>query len=213
MNAVTHLPPPTPKLKPRLSVRTAALFVRMPAVEQWKVLQEQKFPHPFKPQFYRASREAMSRVLEGDYASARARAQRPSRPTERMHNMRVVESLITSLRERQLKPASQKRYSLDLVGLELKLSPDLFAYEGVEERYMYFNYTTKQFDPEAARMTLELAHWVLEHNGVKVKPRQLEFYDLFTGALHTGKTCRARTKRLLEENAKLIESMWPAIEP
>ena len=62
-------------------------------------------------------------------------------------------------------------------------------------------------------MTLEIAHWRLEENGIKVKPSQLEFIDLFTGVLYRGKKPRIKTIKLLKDNAKLIESLWPSIDP
>lgn len=93
------------------------------------------------------------------------------------------------------------------------MSPDLFAFEGDEERFIYFNFKAEQQDPEAARMTLEIAHWLLEENGVDIKPDQLELVDLFTGVLYRGKKRRVKTIKLLKENARLIESLWPTIDP
>ena len=62
-------------------------------------------------------------------------------------------------------------------------------------------------------MTVEIAHWLLEQNKLDVKAEQIEFIDLFTGALYKIKKRRAKTLKLLGENAKLIESFWPTIDP
>jgi hypothetical protein len=97
--------------------------------------------------------------------------------------------------------------------LELRLSPDLVAQDGDEDRYIYFNASAQQYAPETARLNLEFAYWLLRENNVEIKPRQVEFIDLFDGKLYTGRTPRKTTLRNLEENARLIAAMWPTIEP
>ncbi|WP_266157246.1 hypothetical protein [Dyella silvatica] len=62
-------------------------------------------------------------------------------------------------------------------------------------------------------MTLEIAHWLLEQNGIDIAPRQIEFIDLFSGRLYTIKRRREKTIKLLDENARLIQSLWPSIDP
>ncbi len=97
--------------------------------------------------------------------------------------------------------------------LELRLSPDLWAYEGTEERIIFFNANVLPQDPALAKKTLEIAHWVLEQNGLDLKPEQVEFIDLTTGVLHKIKRRRQKTIKDLGENAKLITSLWPTIDP
>ena len=145
---------------------------------------------------------------------ARAQIQRIKVPSRRMHSMRVIEQFVQSdYAQRGLKPTPSRRYYAHMGELELRLSPDLFALEGDEERIIYFNANASQQDPETAKMTLEVAHWVLEQNGADVKLEQVEFIDLFTGRLHKIKKRREKTIKLLEENAKVIESLWPTIDP
>lgn len=207
--------------KPRLSVRTAARFLRLPALEQVRILHDQKYPRQapqvFKQPYYQPAltsiREVISKGPAG-IADARALLQRVSQPARRMHSIRVLEGFASSDHaKRGLRLGTLKRYQADLGGLELRLSPDLVAHEGDEERFIYFNFKAEQYDSESAKMTLEIAHWLLEENGVEAAPEQVEFIDLFTGTLYKVKRRRARTIRLLEENAKLIESLWPTIDP
>ena len=47
-----------------------------------------------------------------------------------------------------MKLTTQKRYRTELSGVELRMSPDLFAYEGDEERFIYFNFKAERFDPK-----------------------------------------------------------------
>ncbi|MBJ6982664.1 hypothetical protein [Luteimonas sp. MC1572] len=222
MSAIPKFPPQihhdTP---PRLSVPTAARFLRLPAVEQWNMLREQKYPkrapQVFKRQFYGVARQGIRRMLDDGMAGliqARAAAESIPEAPRREHTLRVLESFASSGHmARQLRIAINRQYQFDVNGLELRLSPDLFAYEGDEQRFIYFNLKAEQYDPEAAKMTLEIAHWLLEQVGVKIAPRQIEFVDLFTGVLYKISRRRSRTIKLLSDNAKLIERMWPAIEP
>lgn len=207
--------------QPRLSVPTAARFLRLPAVDQWHILHEQKYPkkapHVFKQQFYGVARTGIRQLIDQGMAGliqARAAAEGIPKLPRREHTLRVLESFASSDHmSRGLRVAVNKQYQHNVGGLELRLSPDLFAFEGDEERFIYFNFKAKQYDPEAAKMTLEIAHWLLEQVGVEVAPQQIEFIDLFTGVLYKINRRRGKTIKLLNDNAKLIQRMWPAIDP
>lgn len=207
--------------KPRLSVRGAATFIRLPAVEQMRLLHDQKYPKQapqvFKQPYYAPPIKGIKEFLERGapgLIDARAQLQGLRIPSRRMHCMRVLESFVQSEHaSRGLKPLAIQRLYAHMHGLELRLSPDLVALDGNDERYIYFNASAKQFDPETARLILEFAYWLLRENGVEVKPKQVEFIDLFTGVLYLGRSPRKSKLRDLEENARLIESMWPTIDP
>lgn len=85
--------------------------------------------------------------------------------------------------------------------------------DGETRKFIYFNCKEVEADPAAVRLTLEFAHWLLSENGLKVDPEQIEYIDLFTNVLHTGRKVRKSTMRELEEHAKLIELIWPGLEP
>jgi hypothetical protein len=219
MSALLKLSPVV--TKPRLSVRGAATFIRLPAVEQMRLLHDQKYPKQapqvFRQPYYappiKGIRDFLGRGLPG-LIDARAQLQGIRVASRRMHCMRVLESFVQSDHaSRGLKPSAIPRLYAHMRGLELRLSPDLVALDGNDERYIYFNASAKQMDPETARLTLEFAHWLLRENGMEVKPKQVEFIDLFTGVLYVGRAPRKSTLRNLDENARLIESMWPTIDP
>jgi hypothetical protein len=207
--------------RPRLSVRGAATFVRLPALEQMRLLHDQKFPkqqpQTFKQPYYAPSMQGIKRFLElgnSGLINARTLIQSIRSPSRRMHCTRVLESFVQSEHaHRGLKPISIPKLYASIRGLELRLSPDILAQESGEDRYIYFNASAKQFDPEVARLTTEYAYWLLQENNVEVKPRQVEFIDLFNGTCYVGRALRKSTLRDLEGNAKLIESLWPGIEP
>jgi len=186
-----------------------------------RLLHDQKYPKQepqvFKQPYYappiKGIKEFLERGAQG-LIDARAQLQGIKVSSRRMHCMRVLESFVQSEHaDRGLKPIAIQRLYAHVRGLELRLSPDLVALEGNEERYIYFNASAKQYDPETARLTLEFAYWLLRENGVEVKPRQVEFIDLFSNVLYPGRAPRKSTLRDLDENARLIESLWPTIEP
>ena len=140
---------------PRLSVRTAARFLRLPAVEQMHVLHDQKYPKQkpqvFRQPYYQPALVGIREILENGASglvSARGQLQRITQPSRRMHSMRVLEQFLGSTHaQRLLRPAPHKRFYASMGGLELRLSPDLFALEGNEDRFIYFNFKAEQYDP------------------------------------------------------------------
>lgn len=222
MSAVPKFDPAKPVVtKPRLSVRSAAKFVQLPALNQVRLLHDQKFPKqmplPFIRQYYSTPINGIRDFLERGVAAlpdARAQLQSIKIPSQRMHCTRVLESFVKSEHaHRDLNPQPMTRYYADLYGLELRLAPDLIALAGDELRYIYFNANAREQHAETARLQLEFAYWLLRENGVDVLPRQVELIDLFTGKLFVGKKPRKTSIRDLTENARLIVTLWPTIDP
>lgn len=221
MSAVFDNSTNLPVTRPRMSVRAMAIFLQLPALQQMQILHDQKYPkgvpQVYKKPYYQPAATGIRALMESHKAggaTARAQIQAVSQPSRRMHNLRVLELFLASEHaNRRLSVASLRKYYAQIGELELRLSPDVYAKEDDEDRYIYFNFKAEEFNPEAARRTVEIAHWALEVNGVDVKPEQIEFVDLFTGVLHKVKKRRKKTITLLEENAKLIGRLWPGIDP
>lgn len=222
MNTALNIDSSSPIVtKPRLSVRGAAKFVQLPAVEQMRLLHDQKYPKQtpqvFMQPYYAPPIKGIRDFLEhgpGALVDAKAQLQRIRIASRRMHCTRVLESFVQSEHaERGLKPQPIPRYYVELNGLELRLSPDLVALAGDEIRYIYFNASAHEQHPETARLHLEYAYWLLKESGVEVKPKQMELIDLFTGKLFLGRTPRKASLRDLGDNARLIATLWPTIEP
>ncbi len=207
--------------KPRLSDRNAARFLRLPAAKQMRFLHDQKYPRgspqSFKPPFYAPAISGIREVIKRGFpglVDARAKLQGVTQQARRENLMRVLDAFATSPHAgRRLTLATAHRYHAHIRNLELRLSPHVVAMEGNELRYMYFHEKRKECDPGEARLTLEFGYWILQQNGVEVAPHQLELIDLFTGKLYKGREPRVETVKTLEELARLIESLWPTIEP
>lgn len=201
---------------PRLSARNAAKFLTMNMLEQKRLLLDQKYPTQ-KPKiiYYAPPVAGIRDFLEfgpETLINTRAQIQGIKVASRRMHCLRALEQFVQSDHaKRGLKPVTMHRYSAHLHDLELRLSPDLWAFEGDEERVIYFNANVTPQDAEQARKTVEIAHWLLEQNNLNIKPEQIEFIDLSTGVLHKFKKTRAKTMKDLSENAKVIGDLWPTL--
>lgn len=206
---------------PRLSVRAAANFMHLRIGEQMKMLHDQKYPRQapqvfMQPYYGPPLRGIKNYLVEGSGALVHARAdfQRLTQSSRRLHCNRVLESFVKSEHAgRALKPIACPRMYAYIRGLELRLSPDLVAKEGGVDKFIYFNFSAKEADPASARLTLEFAYWLLSENGIEVDPGQLEYIDLFTNVLYRGRKPRKISLRELEDNAKLIEALWPTLDP
>ena len=207
--------------KPRLSDRNAARFMCMPAAKQMRFLGDLKYPkgtpQTFKQPFYAPAIHGIRLVIKDGFRGlidARSKLEKTAQESRRNNLMRVLDSFAKSPHaKRRLRLITSHRYHAQVRGLELRFSPHLVAMEGDEIRYIYFHEKAKQCSPEEAMLTLEFGYWVLKQNGVDAKPNQLEMIDLFTGTLYTGRPPRIETVKTLEEMARLIDSMWPTIEP
>jgi hypothetical protein len=206
---------------PRMSVKSAAKFFELKGVEQYKLLHDQKFPRQapqvFKRPYYGPPMRGIRAHFEGNPAGileARSRIESIANEIRRQHCHRALDQFLESdLAKRHLSLLSNKRYTHMLNSVEFRLSPELFAMEGDELRIIYLNVNAAKQDSEQAKKTLEIASWLLEREGVKIKPRQIEFFDLAAGVWHRISKPRAKTLKDLEENAKLMARMWPTIEP
>lgn len=219
MSALPKTSPVVPR--PRLSDRNLARFVHMSATRQMRFLHDQKYPkgtpqvfmQPYYAKAIAGIRDVMKRGFAG-IIDARAKIQGIVQETRRRNSSRVLESYIASPHaKRRLKVIQSHRYHAHARELEIRFSPHVVATDGDEVRYIYFHEKGEQCDPEEARLTLEFGYWVLEQNGVVVKPHQLELIDLFSGKYFQGRPTRPETLKMLDELARQIESQWPTIEP
>jgi len=206
---------------PSLTVRSIAEMLRLPAFEQVRILTEQKYPkqqpQSFRTPYYQAALTGIRNFYSADHAKtsladARAKAQAAGQLTRRQNNLRVIDKFEESAQAaRSLVPMANSRYSAEIERVVLRLSPDLQATEDDQRRVLYFNCRNAKLDDEAAKYTLEIAHWLLEQNEIEVKPQQIEYIDLATGKLHRVKKRRAATIRALRANAQIIDALWPTL--
>lgn len=206
---------------PSLTVKAAAELLRVPAYTQVRILTQQKYPKSgsqvFRTPFYRVALGGIrSYFYHGNSKKqiqiAKSKAHSLSQAAKRDNNKRVLNAFASSsFAKRQLEPIKNSQFLGTIGGVDFRLSSDLHVLENDKARVIYINCRAEELDPEIARLTLEIAYWVLRQNNQHIPMGQLEFIDLFRNKRYCFKTARKRTIPSLRQNAKIIDAVWPSL--
>lgn len=206
---------------PSLTVRSLAELLRLPAYQQMRILSEQKYPKQepqvFRTPYYSPALTGIRRYFQKDndpsqLAAAKNNIQSVVLKSKRVNNLRVLDAFSKSEmsgRKLALQPNIKAREVISTV--ELKLSPDLQTLEDGKPHIFFLNCRAAALDDETAVFTCEIAHRVLEHNGIKVPVSNIEYVDLFTGTTYRANKRRASTMKAVTQNTKIIEALWPTL--
>lgn len=93
----------------------------------------------------------------------------------------------------------------------MRLSLDLLGDEHQRPKALYYNCRAALLDPEMARTTLEIAHWVLTQNGVALPLGALEYFDFAGNHLHQLRQRRRGTLTRMRQTAHVIATLWPTV--
>jgi hypothetical protein len=207
---------------PRLTVRAFAELLALPAYAQLRILQEQKYPRnepqTFKLPYYAPALTAIREYYRADndaraLATARQDIASIKLASKRDNNLRVLHQFEGSKEAvRQLKPHSLFTKTATIGNTVLSLRFDLVASEAGKPRLVFYNCRQSAMDGEIARITLELAHWVLEQQGGTADLKRLQLVDLpSTARAHSYATRRPTTMRKAQQTARVIEALWDTI--
>lgn len=206
---------------PSLSVRAAAELLHLPAYQQLRILTEQKYPtqqpQVFRTPFYQPALSAIRDYYRRSndpmtIGQARAKIRELRLPSRRDGNLRVLDAFEAgSQRSRRILPLSVPRLTTTIGNVQLRLGLDILADEAGTTRRIYYNCRTAELDPEIAKTTLEIAHWLLEQNDLLVPTRSIEFVDFTRDRVHRISNRRPGTVKRLRMNARVIEALWATI--
>ena len=210
-----------PQQHPVLTVRAFAEILRVPAYTYVRILQEHKYPkqapQSFRIPYYRPALSAIRRFYEQGndprvLNTARTQLAAISNQTRRTHNQRVIDSFAGSNQlGRQFKMQTNPRIGATLSGVDLKLSPDFVVEDAGNTRRIYYNCRLTPADPDIARVTLELADWVIGQAGISIHPSTLEFIDLANHHVTQGRPRRRKTLTQAHRAAQVIAAVWAQI--
>lgn len=206
---------------PSLSVRAFAELIGLPAYEYARILHEQKYPKQqpqvFRTPFYAPALSAIRNYYRAGndltvLSAARQAIGQLKLDTRRESNMRVLRSFERSRQARRMfQVAANPRRVATVKHVELRLGLDMSAIEKGQPRPIYYNCRTTTLDKDLAHTTLDLAHWVLEENGIALLAKALEYVDLTDGRVYHIQKRRTKTLKRLREVARVIEALWPTI--
>jgi hypothetical protein len=201
---------------PRLTVRAAAEMLHKPPELMRQMLYDQKYPdqgdRPFRTPYYRHAIAGMKNYFRSGKPAlmvSKSEIQGFRQPSRIENNFRVLDAFEkSSLATRPIQITPNRRLYANVGGVELRLSSDMQAVEDGEARVFYFNCRNHAYDPETACRMVEIAYWVMVQNGMKIRPDQVEFDDLFTGKVYTVDALRADTLTALGVEASEIRKFW-----
>lgn len=208
---------------PELTVRSLAEFIGKPIADQMRILAAQKRPQAepatYRVNYYQKSRQTIRRFFANgnDHAVIHAAISDLHGCSRQPHyidnNVRAIETFVDhQVAARALSPQAFSTQRATVHGVDIKVTPDLFAVEGNSPKYIFFNFTVAAMDDDEARRTLELANWAMQLCGFQTRPGDFEFLDLQTGIVHLNpRQPRQRTVNAAIQNAQVINQLWPII--
>lgn len=206
---------------PRLTARAMAELLKLSMYEQVRILHEQKYPkqqpQKFRIPFYSPALSGIRAYYHGNndpnaISHVRQVISNLRLDSRRINNHRVLDSFEGSRQyNRKLLPRNNPSIVASVSQLELRLSLDLRAEENENDRFIYYNCRAAALDENIARSTIEIAHWILEENGLLVPIKAIEFVDLYSNQIHKASRRRPSTIKAVKENARIIRALWPTI--
>jgi hypothetical protein len=210
--------------QPSLTVRAFAVLLESPLYEYERVLLDQKYPKreptSYRIPYYSPAMAGIRRYFRSNrqfsavqqaIADIAASSMKPAHRID--NNVRALRSFAQyrAHRRRGLTVQPIDRLETNMQGVNLRFTPDLPATEGQDQRFVIYNFRSAPIPDEVARATLELAHWVLERNGIVVPARALEYVDLFVRRTYRTQHVRNVTIRRARQCARVVAQMWPTL--
>lgn len=206
---------------PSLSVRSLAEMLNLPAHAQARILTEQKHPKQapqvFRTPYYQQSLAAIRAFYKSGNQKAEllefeAKMEAIKQEARRENNLRVLRSFRKSdLSKRNIELLANKSIKHHIGSVELRLSPDLSGVEGGDAKFLFINFRAQALEPELARSTIEITHWLLEQAGHELPINDIQYVDLYAEVTFVIPKRRASTVKAVSENLKIIEALWPTL--
>jgi len=206
---------------PSLTVRAFAELLELPAHRQARILTEQKYPkqgpQSFKAPYYQQALTGIRAFFRAgndmsQLALAAARIEGFRQESKRDNNLRVLNGFRSSeLAARRLALGPARRVRVEAHDVQLRFSPDLAGQIDRAERFILLHCRAGPLNPELARTTLELSHWVLERAGQVPPLDQLEYIDLQGGNSYSISGRRVETIEAAEQALVQIKEIWEEI--
>lgn len=145
-------------------------------------------------------------------AAAKAEIDKLANDAKRANNKRALEGFVKcTYSNRNLTPTTNAKLNATIGGIDLRLSTDMQADENASHRYVYLNCTNAPIDQETARLTIEVAHMVLEDCGIITSITNIDYVDLKSRFVYNAKTRRSSTEKQVKATATIIKALWPTL--
>ena len=208
---------------PKLTVKSYAEMMHLPAYSQMRILTEQKYPDDdlniWRMPFYKHSLDTIklyhlnsndTKILSAGIHDCINLAPKPKKD----NNKRVLQDYRNSPHaSRNLGFISKKKTykAHPKQNIELKLTFDLEAIENKKPKRIFFNFRNIAIDPDIAKDTIQIAHWVLCKTDPSSNIKDIEFIDLCEGIVYKANTVSTKSLSRFMSNAKVVEALWATI--
>ncbi|MFA6958361.1 MAG: hypothetical protein WC538_21045 [Thermoanaerobaculia bacterium] len=229
---VISLPPP---LSPRVTVKSLAEIMMLPAFDQERALRDQKYPRSDKGKnrvpYYQPANQALKSYVECldvrviELAIDEQEAKRiaavegdddppAQRVTRIEHNLRVLAALSTFPRLREVTGGRRGLTRETLVaGVSVRSTPELHVIIDGEMRHVFVE-CAEEVNEDEARRTLELAHWLEREVGdADASIKNFEYWLLAEGRALSVRSSRKSTVDRALRTLPILASAWDQIAP
>jgi len=207
---------------PTLNVKAFAELLNLPAIQQQKVLYSQKYPKDepqiFRIPFYSKSLSAISKYYRNSNQSSIINSAINEINTtvepkpKRENNVRVLRCFLGSKQaKRSLNVISNKKFSISINSVDIRLSFDISSTEKGKGKYIFYNWRNIPIDTVVARRTVEIAGYVLEKAKAGIDVSQIELVDLAVGKTYRSPRIKPSTVNLILNNINIIDAIWKTI--
>ena len=199
-------------------------LIHTPLYGQLRILREQKYPKQTDGQFRIPYYQPALRCIRKYYQTNNDPVHLPSNAgglagcgtvqSRIDHNLRAVNAFRNGSQfPRPFAPQKVSTLEHTIHGVTIRFTPDLVALESAAQvpKFVMYNCSSQAPEAEIIRTTVELAHYILEQNGVIVPLRQVEYICLDSDTVHRFTTRRAATITRANQTAAAINAMWAGI--
>jgi hypothetical protein len=204
--------------QPRLTAKSVADILQNPKLNTKAILHDQKYPsadpQKFRTPYYQGCVAAIRQYFSNGNDPKilhhwRNKLLSTKNEARRVNNIRALDVFsASSMAKRSLVPTTNKRYIATVGQVDISLSADMQALQAGELHVVYFHCRGMPIDPQVADLTANVAHWVLDNNGIPTSPSQIEIMDLFVGKVLKASTWKPSIQATLAARAHAIAQLW-----
>lgn len=209
----------------KLTLKGFAKFMVGHAAQQRKILYDYKYPEVegyAQASYYRDAREIIEGYHSGDYQvdwlyekAIHLQTQAEmigGAPKKRyLHNARAILCYAKYFTKTKLKTLPKKHLTLDVEGVKISVTPDLYVKNGNGEKLIKLELVK---DPPTKKIISIISQILFEaqsQTGMGLRSSSVLYYDVLRGKIYKGARMGSRIRREIEAACKNIAAMWDGI--
>ncbi len=137
------------------------------------------------------------------------KAQKLSPDSKRVNITRSLDQfLLSTLAKRTLEIRTNSYITTSIGQLALRMSPDLAVTERTVPRFVFLEYGSKAVDDVKSQLVVDIAFLIASRSDARVRPEQVELYDIQSGRSFVARDRRAVIQTQLVDLIPEIRRIW-----